>query len=206
MKEIMLVKIKIIICLVVITASFNIPVFAQVKDATVKKITLSAEQAKMLYENEKKIKEWLDELKKPGVTLNPSSDQMTFNKEALRLIDDPSYRNEVYKDVYTYDDVKVSLANGKYIKAIWQLITIYPENKEHVVKYIYAFDKVIPSDKLVVNAFYTYAFFDPKITTIENGKPNIYRPDIFEEYLRRTKEIVAYVAYFRNEEPEKVKN
>ncbi|MFT5750776.1 MAG: hypothetical protein ACI828_000986 [Flavobacteriales bacterium] len=49
-------------------------------------------------------------------------------------------------------------------------------------------------------AFYPYAFFDPKITNIENGKPNIYRPDLFEEYLRRTKEIVGYIAFFREQE------
>ena len=95
---------------------------------------------------------------------------------------------------------------GEYIKAIWKMLTIYPIAKEQVLKYIYAFDKVLPSDKLVVNAFYTYAFFDPKITTIENGKPTIYRPDLFEDYLRRTKEIVSYINYFREQEAKDVKN
>jgi|TARA_B110000914_G_C15393394_1_gene413607 hypothetical protein len=71
----------------------------------------------------------------------------------------------------------------------------------------YLFFFQIPSDELVTAAFYTYAFFDPKITKIENGKPNIYRPDLFEEYLRRAKEIAGYIAYFRDGNAEqKIKN
>jgi len=199
----MLVKINRIVFITVICIGLNLPVFGQSQvPAKVEEVTLSAEQAKLLYKNEQEVKKWIEELQTPGVSVD--NDKMTFNKEALRLINDPVYRNEVYKDVYTYDDVKVSLASGEYIKAIWQLITIYPERKEHILQYIYAYDKVMPSDELVVNAFYTYAFFDPKITTIENGKPVIHRPDIFEDYLRRTKEIVSYIAYFR--EQETVKN
>ena len=202
MKSIMLVETKKIIVLVICLITFNFSVVAQeIPDET--PIVITAEQAQLLQKNEEVIKEWIEELQTPGVVA--SGDQITFSKEARRLINEPIYRNEVYKDVYTYDHVKVSLASGEYIKAIWQLLNMYPENKEHILQYIYAYDKVIPSDKLVVNAFYTYAFFDPKITTIENGKPTIYRPDIFEEYLRRTKEIVSYINYFREQEVNDVK-
>ncbi|WP_141107324.1 hypothetical protein [Lutibacter flavus] len=163
-----------------------------------KKITITAEQAQIINENEIAVKEWIEQLQTPGVIV--SGDQMIFSKEAMRLINEPNYRSEVYKELYTYEDVKESLSKSEFQKAVWQLLNIYPANKEHILQYIYAYDKVIPSDKLVVGAFYTYAFFDPKITTIENGKPNIYRPDIFEDYLRRTKEIVGYIAYFREQE------
>ena len=201
----MLAKMNKIIYITVICLGLNIPIFGQVKVTDKdEQVTLSAKQAELLDKNEQYMKEWLKELQTPGVSVD--KDKMTFNKEAQRLINDVAYRNSVYKDVYTYDDVKVSLAAGEYIKAIWQLLTIYPDRKEHILQYIYAYDKVIPSDELVVNAFYTYAFFDPKITTIENGKPNIYRPDIFEDYLRRTKEIVGYINYFREQEAKKVQN
>ena len=195
----MLVKIKEILSTVLFFGIITVPVFGQNKDLPKsEKISLTAEQTKFLQKYEESTKQWLEELKTPGVNID--GNQMTFNKEAQRLINYPVYRNKVYKDFFTYDDVKLSLSNNEYIKAVWQLITIYPENKEHILQYIYAYDKVIPSDELTINAFYTYAFFDPKITTIENGKPNIYRPDLFENYLRRTKEIVSYISYFRKQE------
>ncbi len=203
MKSIMLVETRKLILVVICLITFNFSIVAQEK-STEKSITITAEQAQLLQKNEEAVKEWIEELQTPGVVT--SVDQMTFSKEAMRLINEPAYRAEVYKDVYTYEHVKESLQKSEFQKAIWQLINMYPENKEHILQYIYAYDKVIPSDKLVVGAFYTYAFFDPKITTIENGKPNIYRPDIFEDYLRRTKEIVSYIAYFREQEAKKVQN
>lgn len=200
----MLVKIKTIIFLFVCSLCLNLQVSGQTVDQKSKdevSITLSVEQAQMLYKNEQEVKKWIDELQTPGVIID--GNQMKFSKEALRLINEPNYLNEVYKDIYTPEDVKESLMKGEYTKALWKLIVIYPLAKEQVLQYIYAFDKVMPSDKLVVSAFYTYALFDPKITTIKNGKPTIYRPDIFEDYLRRTKEIVSYIAYFRAQETEK---
>jgi hypothetical protein len=200
----MLVKIKTIIFLLVCIICFNLQVSGQTVNQKSKEevsITLSAEQAQLLYKNEQEVKKWIDELQTPGVTID--GNQMTFSKEALRLINEPNYLKQVYKDIYTPEDVKESIMKGEYTKAIWKLIVMYPVAKEQVLQYIYAFDKVMPSDKLVVSAFYTYAFFDPKITSIENGKPVIHRPDIFEEYLRRTKEIMTYIAYFRAQETEK---
>ncbi len=203
MKSIMLVETKKLSLIVICLITFNFSIVAQENSAE-KSIIITAEQAQLLYKNEQEVKKWIEELKTPGVIVD--GNQMTFNKEALRLINEPDYLNEVYKDTYTFEDVKGSLMKGEYIKSIWKLIVIYPIAKEQVLKYIYAFDKVLPSDELVVNAFYTYAFFDPKITTIENGKPTIYRPDIFEDYLRRTKEIVSYINYFREQEVKDVKN
>lgn len=197
----MLVKIKTIIFLLVCSICFNLQVSGQTVNQKSKEevsITLSAEQAQLLYKNEQEVKKWIDELQTPGVIID--GNQMTFSKEALRLINEPNYLKQVYKDIYTPADLKESLMKGEYTKAIWKLIVMYPIAKEQVLQYIYAFDKVMPSDKLVVSAFYTYAFFDPKITSIENGKPVIHHPDIFEEYLRRTKEIVGYIAYFREQE------
>ena len=203
MKSIMLVETKKLSLIVICLITFNFSIGAQeIPNET--PITITAEQAQLLQKNEEVIKKWIEELQTPGVIVD--GNQMTFSKEALRLINEPNYLNEVYKDTYTFADIKESLMKGEYIKAIWKMLTIYPIAKEQVLKYIYAFDKVLPSDKLVVNAFYTYAFFDPKITTIENGKPTIYRPDLFEDYLRRTKEIVSYINYFREQEAKDVKN
>jgi len=142
-------------------------------------------------------KKWLEELKTPGVSV--LDDTMIFSEEARRLMKDEVYRASVYKEQYTMGDLRESFAKVEIQKAFWQLITMYPGNEQGVLKFIYAYDDALPTDEVVLASFYTYAFFDPKITRIENGSPNIYRPDIFEEYFRRTKEIMNYIKYFRTE-------
>jgi|TARA_B110000240_G_C13194085_1_gene323307 hypothetical protein len=134
---------------------------------------------------------------------------MTFSKEAIRLINDTDYRDSVYKDTYGWEDLGRSLTTVDLQKTYWIMINMYgdEENKNKFLEYMMAYDKFIPSDQIVIAAFYTYVFFDPKITKIEDGKPNIYRPDLFEEYLRRTKEIAGYITYFREGNAEqKIKN
>jgi hypothetical protein len=159
---------------------------------------ISAEHAKILLDNEHHYESWLKVLETPGVQVD--GNQMIFSDEAKRLMADSSYRNSVYKESpYTFMDVSESLSKMEIQKAFWQLLDQYPENKEQVVTYIYAYDATLPSDKVLTAAFYTYAFFDPKITTLDSGKPVVHRPDIFEEYLRRTQEIVAYIAHYRKE-------
>ena len=189
----MRVKIKsILICCFVGALSYT-NLCAQDQD---KKISI--EDAEWFLKEEPVAEKWLLDLQTPGVKVD--GDKMIFSDEALKLINDTEYRNAVYKNTpYTFIDVRNSLGQSEIQKAFWQLLDLYPENKEQVLKYIYAYDSTIPSDKVLTSAFYTYAFFDPKITTIENGKPSVNRPDVFEEYFRRTKEIVSYIQYFRKQ-------
>ena len=163
---------------------------------------ITADQAKVMIENEAHYKSWLTELETPGVQV--TEDQMIFSEEAKRLMADKDYRNSVYSaSGYSFEDVSNSLGNMEIQKAFWQLLDLYPENKEKVLKYIYAYDSSLPSDRVLTASFYTYAFFDPKITSLESGKPDVKRPDIFEEYMRRTREIVTYIQYFRENDKQK---
>lgn len=179
---------------VALTMLLALQVPAQQQEGTV---TLSQAEALKMYDKEQKMKVWLKNLVEPGVVV--TDEKMIFSEEAQKLIRDSAYRSAVYKDVYTFIDVKESLSTLDLQKAYWQMINMYPENKETILRYIYAYDKLVPTDEIVTAAFYTYAFFDPNITSIIDGKPNVYRPDIFEDYLRRTKEIVGYIKYFREE-------
>lgn len=190
----MLPKIKKEIVLIICTVLLGFYSFGQEKEATV---NLTADQVHQLYEAENNIKNWMKGLQTPGVLIE--GNQMKLSKEAQKLLTDSDYRKEVYKDEYTFLDVKESLMTGDLQKAFWQMINMYPKNKETVLKYIYAYDSIILTDKIVVGSFYTYAYFDPKITTIAEGKPIVHRPDILEEDLRITKEIVTYIAFFREE-------
>ncbi|MDC8002667.1 hypothetical protein POV27_01265 [Aureisphaera galaxeae] len=159
---------------------------------------LSQEQLTQIQKSEEALSVWFEEIKTPGVKIE--GNQMIFSEEAQKLIKDVSYRENVYKENYSFADVQQSLARFEMQKAFWQMLNLYPDHKEDVVRYIYAYDKAFPTDEVVVASFYTYAFFDPAITDLSEGKPNVHRPDIFEDYLRRTQEIVTYIEYFRNEE------
>jgi hypothetical protein len=160
--------------------------------------TLTAEQVKEAMANEEELAEWLTKVQTPGVIVKENS--MIFSDEAKRLAQDEAYRASVYKDSYTLMDIKESIQQFEIQKAFWRMINFYPENKQLMLKFIYAYDKTVPADKLVTASFYTYAFFDPRITKIVDGKPDVYRPDLFEDYLRITKEIVTYVAMLREQE------
>lgn len=138
---------------------------------------------------------WLNKQVKPG--LNMDSSKITYDEEVKRIISDPVYRDSVYRQPYTWLDVRNTLQRNNIRLAFWQLINLYPTNKEKVLKIALAYDQAIKGEKLVNAAFYTYAMLDPRITKIEEGKPNIYRPDIMEELFHFANEISAYVVQVR---------
>lgn len=150
--------------------------------------------------SEKRNKDWVESLTEKGVSSDDK--EIFFSEEGIKLLNDSLYRAKIYKDNYSLYDVGVSLSNMDIKLAFWQMINIYPQNKDTLIKYIYAYDKILPVDEIVLASFYTYAFFDPRITKINTGRPEVYRPDIFEEYFRRTKEIVYYLNYLRRENNE----
>ena len=160
--------------------------------------TITGDELKDMMANEEVLKEWITKVQTPGVIVE--GNKMIFSDEAQKLAQDAAYRAEVYKDEYSLADIREPIAKFEIQKAFWRMINLYPSNQETVLKFIYSYDKIVPSDKLVTASFYTYAFFDPRITTITDGKPSVHRPDLFEEYLRITKEIVTYIAAIREQE------
>lgn len=140
-------------------------------------------------------KKWLNTLTSKGVT--SKNEEIVFDEEAIKLLKDKSYREKVYRE-YTLYDVGLSFSEMDIKKAFWQIINIYPQKKDTLIKYVFAFDEILPVDEILLASFYTYAFFDPNITKLDNGKPDVYRPDIFEEYFRRTKEIIFVIDNLRN--------
>ena len=130
--------------------------------------------------NQKSNEEWFKNLTEKGVSSGEK--EIYFSEEAIILLNDSIFRDKIYKDEYTLYDVGISLSNLDIKLAFWQMINIYPEKKDTLIKYIYAYDKILPVDEIVLASFYTYAFFDPKITRLDTGKPEVYRPDIFEDY------------------------
>ena len=145
--------------------------------------------------NEKLNEEWFKNLTEKGVSSGEK--EIFFSEEGIKLLNDSMYRDKIYKDEYTLYDVGISLSNMDVKLAFWQIINIYPEKKDTLIQFVFAYDKILPVDEIILASFYTYAFFDPKITNLENGKPKVYRPDLFEDYFRRTKEIIYYLNFIR---------
>ena len=141
---------------------------------------------------------WYYDLTEKGVRIE--GDTMYFNEEARRLIADENYRKSIYEGGYNLENLKTYLLEMKLKIAFWQMINLYPKDKKNMLTYVYAYDKTIPSDEVLLSSFYTYAFFDPEIAIINNGKPKVLRPDLFEKKFRWTKEMIYAVTEQRKKD------
>jgi len=174
------------------------PLYVHSQDEKVYNLSDSANLVEFISELDRieiENKKWLNTLTSKGVTFK--NEEIVFDEEAIKLLKDKSYREKVYRE-YTLYDVGLSFSEMDIKKAFWQIINIYPQKKDTLIQYVFAFDEILPVDEILLASFYTYAFFDPNITKLDNGKPDVYRPDIFEEYFRRTKEIIFVIDNLRN--------
>ena len=174
------------------------PLYIHSQDEKVYNLSDSADLVEFISELDRieiENKKWLNTLTSKGVT--SKNEEIVFDEEAIKLLKDKSYREKVYRE-YTLYDVGLSFSEMDIKKAFWQIINIYPQKKDTLIQYVFAFDEILPVDEILLASFYTYAFFDPNITKLDNGKPDVYRPDIFEEYFRRTKEIIFIIDNLRN--------
>lgn len=174
------------------------PLYVHSQDEMVYNLSDSADLVKFISELDRieiENKKWLNTLTSKGIT--SKNEEIVFDEEAIKLLKDKSYREKVYRE-YTLYDVGLSFSEMDIKKAFWQIINIYPQKKDTLIQYVFAFDEILPVDEILLASFYTYAFFDPNITKLDNGKPDVYRPDIFEEYFRRTKEIIFVIDNLRN--------
>lgn len=144
-------------------------------------------------------KAYLQQQTTAGVRMDSST--IYFDDEARRVLSDTAYSDSIYRQPYTWVSVVDALKSGNLRLGVYQMINLYPTDKQAVTQYIMAYDKALPAEKLVNAAFYTYALLDPRITRIENGKPLIYRPDLMEELFRYANEISAQIVAARPAKP-----
>ena len=69
--------------------------------------------------------------------------------------------------------------------------------KRQVIKYVLSFDHLFQMDKVMTSVFYTYAFLDPQVAIITDGKPDVTHPEIIEEKQAVVREIVQYIWAYR---------
>ncbi len=137
---------------------------------------------------------WLKDLYEPGISVE--GDSIKINDEARRLINDKSYRNEMYPAVYTWEAALTYIKKQELKKAFWFLINLYDvndKNKDLIVKSLTVYDKIFKMDKILPSVFYTYSLTDPEIGSVEGGHSEVTAPHILERKLNAMKAIMFYL-------------
>jgi hypothetical protein len=141
---------------------------------------------------------WFSDLFIMGI--EQQQDSVYIREEVVRLVKDSIYRKAVYPQHYSWPTVVGLLQEMDLKKAFWHMINIYMEDTAShsmILGTMVLYDSLIQMDRMLINTFYTYAFTDPRVCRIENNKPDIFRPDLLEKYLRGTAEIINRIQGYR---------
>lgn len=143
---------------------------------------------------------WASNLYDMGV--EKRKDSFFVKEEVIRLMKDESYRKLVYPDVYEWQVAVRLMQEMELKKAFWYMINLYQTdtvNRHLIAGTVALYDSLLEMDKIIVSTFYTYAFADPRVCRITDGKPDIYRPDLLERGLYAVKEITKYIWAYRKQ-------
>jgi hypothetical protein len=143
---------------------------------------------------------WASDLYDKGVSAK--KDSFFVKEEVIKLLKDSSYRRIVYPTQYEWTGAVRLMEQMDLKKAFWYLINLYQsdmQNRQIVLGTFALYDSLMEMDKILISTYYTYAFPDPRVCRIVNGKPEIYRPDILERGLAATREITSYIWSYRKQ-------
>jgi len=156
---------------------------------------------------DKIVKDWLTDLNQKGLELN--GDSLIINKEVIELLQSQSYRDSIYPAIYSWESALHFIQKEQLKPAFWYFINLYPvnqKNRELVLKSILTYDQLFKMDEVLIATFYTYSFLDPEITRLNDGVPEITRPDILERKLTTVKEIIGYIKAYRIKQKTEARN
>ena len=164
--------------------------------------SLSQSQTIMRLDTTRESKEywnkWLTDQFEIGI--EQKNDSLFIRPEVIKILNDSIYRNSVYPQKYEWPTALNLMKAMDLKKAFWHLINIYmTDTASHsmIIGTMLLYDSLMDMDKMLVNAYYTYAFTDPRVCRIQNGKPDIFRPDLLEKHLNVIKEIINYIWIYR---------
>jgi hypothetical protein len=134
------------------------------------------------------------------------NDSLIIKEEVFRLLRDSQYRKAVYPEKYEWPSAIMLMKAMELKKAFWHFINLYhsiPASRDLIITTVVMYDSIMPMDKIILNSFYTYSFADPRICRLKNDKPDIFRPDLLQELLAITNEIVDNIVYYRRKKAER---
>lgn len=145
---------------------------------------------------------WQKDLYEMGVSVQ--QDSLRISPIVKQLFTDSLLRKQVYPTNYTWPVAMGLMQRMELKQAFWHLINLYPTDsasRTMVLQSVLAYDKMIDMNKAIVSSFYTYAFADPRVGVLTNGKPDILHPDLLDRKLHTVREIVDYLAAYRKTQP-----
>ena len=140
---------------------------------------------------------WVANLYEFGVKVG--EDSIVISAEIQNMLNNETLRDFMYPDTYQWETTMALLQQMELKRALWFMINLYPENKEVAIKAIVKYDHLFEMDRALLAALYTYAFVDPEVCTIIDGKLIINRPDLAEKKLDTVNEMIKYVLYYREQ-------
>jgi hypothetical protein len=149
---------------------------------------------------------WVSNLTDMGV--EATRDSFYVKEEVIKALTDSSYRATVYPEKYEWPLAIDLLQKMELKKAFWHLMNLYESDPEHrslILGTFVAYDSLMDMSKVLLSTYYTYGFADPRVCRIKNNKPDIYRPDLLEKGLIRTKEMVNNILASREIKKAKTK-
>lgn len=149
----------------------------------------------------KYLKDWENDLFDEGFSLQ--KDSVHVSDETKRLFLDESYRKSTYPASYNWTQAIQILKSMELKKAFWHLQNLYRTDKQHkelILQTFVLYDSLVDMERILLNSFYTYAFADPEVCVVSEGKPMITHPDVLESKFANVKEIIGIVKLNRKPE------
>ncbi len=144
---------------------------------------------------EEAARKWLANQYDQGVMV--TEDSILITAEVQGILASEKLQQILYPETYTWEVAVALLERMEIKKAFWYFINLYPEHQDLVMKSVLHYEHLFEVDHVLLAAYYTFAFADPGVCTVTDGKPVVTRPDIVEEKLYTVKEMIQKVAQYR---------
>ena len=164
-------------------------------------VHLTNEQLEALQAREDSARAWIKWQSSPGIKMD--SNRVYLDTEAKRLILDTAYAEWVYQTPVQLVQFRDALTVNNLRLAFWYATKLYKEHQQLILSILMEYDKQIPVDEILRAGFYTYPYFDPRITVIKDGRPEIKRPDLLDEEKYMTNDLIKVILATRESSKQK---
>lgn len=115
-----------------------------------------------------------------------------ISEECRRLLSDENYRDQIYPDSYEFETITELLAQNEVPLALWYMINLYEDSPVFTLQIVKDLIEVDINANDYVEAFYTYAYADPRIAEFNQGTYHLLQPDLLDKRIK----VVNTLAYF----------
>lgn len=118
--------------------------------------------------------------------------------ESKRIISDSIYRKLVFREVYTYNDVMISLKASNIRRAIWCLVNLYetqPELSKYILLHLVSAGV---TQQHLLNSFYSYIALDTEIADYSTGVPVLIHPEVVNLKMNNFKKMISFLNEYKN--------